>query len=165
MSSIDQVSKCHEDAMIRTMKAIDSIFISKTCVVCSVKMNQFQTCSICRSPVYCSVKCQKKDWKEGSLLGPTPHKALCNSLKSHMTKKSEALKLKSYFPWLKHTNTDMFPETFFLSQLGILEHKKSYWLQSGSRIPHGKGRADRETTLTSYEATFSFGQVQRQSSH
>ena len=45
----------------------------KFCTVCNAASDSLKICSACKNATYCSIECQRKDWKDG-------HKIQCKKL-------------------------------------------------------------------------------------
>lgn len=63
----------HEIALDRHMKySFQMLYIMECCYACKATTTSLSKCSKCKSVQYCSMECQKKDWKKG-------HKLVCSS--------------------------------------------------------------------------------------
>jgi hypothetical protein len=93
-------------------------------------------CSRCKAIMYCSTACQKRDWKEGPGGGIKPHKHWCPLLQKHVSRLPEVQSLTDFFPWLRLTQSGIFPRDQVLAALGLLGEDKGYWSKPSSRASH-----------------------------
>ncbi|KDQ63825.1 hypothetical protein JAAARDRAFT_119592 [Jaapia argillacea MUCL 33604] len=94
-------------------------------------------CSACKSTVYCSKECQKKNWKNGRVPRAPSHKQLCSSNKIHMQKVPMIQNLLTQFPWGRVESDGSFSDDIVRSRFKLLGGKGfGYWSQAGGFQAH-----------------------------
>lgn len=122
--------------LAQVLKNIEECDIYFHCFACQgVVPSHRRCCARCKAIMYCSKECQQRDWKRGSR-GQKPHKHWCPLLQKHMAKLQETQSLTAYFPWLRLTESGIFPRDQVLSALGLLGEDKGYWSTPSSRASH-----------------------------
>ena len=90
--------------------AIDNIQPKLSCAICKKSEGQLKSCSLCHSIFYCSVECQKKDWKE--------HKPKCKSADATILEQANAKTLSSDdFEVIKKLGDGNFTKVFQVTHL------------------------------------------------
>jgi len=130
--------------------------IFPTCFACDGPMSQKPlVCSACKSPVYCSKKCQVKDWKAGRL-GTEGHKFFCEKNKRHMLRVPQVRAILKLFPWGKVESDGTFAEPIVRAYYGVLgANGYGYWSEAGGSAPHQL----QPNTLGNHDSPFGVGPV------
>ncbi|KAK1226856.1 hypothetical protein PQX77_010160 [Marasmius sp. AFHP31] len=94
-------------------------------------------CAACRSVLYCSAECAKRDWKTSMIPNAPTHKALCADNKRHMQRLPETQAVVKSFPWGRVETDGSF--SFDIARgrfkvLGASDH--GYWSHRGGPVPH-----------------------------
>ena len=125
------------------LSTIDDFDAPRRCYICHEVAKPVRACGRCKAVVYCTQKCQRFDWTVGpprsaqALIPRTPHQLICSQALLHLSKVTATAKLSSFFPWLRLTSSNFFPEEAVLAALGLLGTSKGYWTRADTRTPHG----------------------------
>ena len=123
--------------LVDVLKNIEEGDIYFHCFACRAVVSSHRNCCArCKAIMYCSKKCQQRDWKHGPGGGQKPHKHWCPLLQKHMAKLQQTQSLTAYFPWLRLTESGIFPRDQVLSALGLLGEDMGYWSKPSSRASH-----------------------------
>ncbi|THH03889.1 hypothetical protein EW146_g10322, partial [Bondarzewia mesenterica] len=108
------------------------------CFACYQICKNPQVCSGCKAIVYCSVRCQRKDWKNENVPGGymEGHKYQCANHREHMKRNPEFKAILDQFPWVQYDVHNIFHIEMVLASRGLLGEGRrgfGYWAEHGGK--------------------------------
>ncbi|KZW03620.1 hypothetical protein EXIGLDRAFT_664199 [Exidia glandulosa HHB12029] len=116
--------------------------VQEVCAACKNNITpptKPKRCAACKSVLYCSLDCAKRDWATPPAAGAKPHRDLCADNKRHMQRLDDTVAIAKQFPWGRLEKDGSLNLDIARARFDVLgSDGYGFWSHRGGPVPHAQ---------------------------